>query len=96
MWHTGLPNTDGQARESLIFTYGGPLKVASAGTTRTARWPVGSYGKKHGNFLEGAKELDERGWLNTPVRRQLFGESLSLNLRLSFSAPLMLGMQEWS
>jgi hypothetical protein len=80
-WHTGLPNTNGQSRESFIFTYGGPLRVASTGggsAGRVARWPVGSYGKAgNNNFLSSGKELEALGRLNTPVRQQLFGAALT-------------------
>ena len=80
IWHTGLPNTNGQSRESFIFTYGGPLRVAAArgGAGRRARWPVGSYGKAgDNNFLESGKELEAMGRLTTPVRKQLFGAAVT-------------------
>ena len=84
-WHTGLPNTNGQKRESFIFTYAGPLPTApTVGVPqRKARWPVGSYGGAptasglQKNFLEVGKELEALGRLNTDVRKQLFGAELT-------------------
>jgi hypothetical protein len=29
------------------------------------------------DFLACGQELDAKGWLNTPVRKQLFGQSLT-------------------
>ena len=46
-------------------------------------WPVGGYGGEPTasgfarDFLECGMQLERRGWLDTPVRRQLFGVELS-------------------
>ena len=82
--HTGLPNTNGENRENLIFTYGGvaPNAIESG----EAKWPTGFYGGPaveqggkmfNKNFLECAKEIDAQGRLNTPLRRQLLGIELT-------------------
>ena len=86
-----MPLTNGQNRESFIFTYAGPLPVASnhtskaAGCRRQSRWPVGSYGGGptepsgyNRNFLECGKEIDALGYCDgNPLYRQLLGLELT-------------------
>ena len=86
-----MPLTNGQNRESFIFTYAGPLPVAAnrkskaAGRRRQSRWPVGSYGGGptepsgyNRNFLECGKEIDALGYCDgNPLYRQLLGLELT-------------------
>jgi ectoine hydroxylase-related dioxygenase (phytanoyl-CoA dioxygenase family) len=83
-WHTGLPNTNGENRENMIFTYGGVAPGAI--DSGEANWPTGFYGgppvEQDGkmfnkNFLECGKELDAMGRLDTPLRRQMLGVELT-------------------
>eukprot|EP01052_Picozoa_sp_SAG31_P011535 SAG31_NODE_655_length_13127_cov_20.616058_5_plen_149_part_00 len=83
-WHTGLPNTKGENRENLIFTYGGiPLGDMEKGD---AKWPTASYGgppvEQNGkifnkNFVDCGREIDSQGRLDTPLRRQMLGVELT-------------------
>ena len=79
-----MPNTNGENRENLIFTYGGiaPNAIDSG----EAKWPTGFYGGPpveqagkmfNKNFLECAKEIDAQGRLTTPLLRQLLGVELT-------------------
>ena len=86
-----MPLTNGQNRESFIFTYAGPLPVAAnhkskaPGRRRQSRWPVGSYGGSptepsgyNRNFLECGKEIDALGYCDgNPLYRQLLGLELT-------------------
>jgi len=86
-----MPLTNGQNRESFIFTYAGPLPVSSncannrTSERRRSRWPVGSYGGGptepsgyNKNFLLCGKEIDALGYCDSnPLHRQLLGLELT-------------------
>ena len=81
-WHAGLPLTNGESRENVICTFSAPPPVTPLGVDPGRnfphdQWPTFTYGGAptvsgySRDFRQCGRELEARGLLDTPVRRQL-------------------------